>query len=670
MEDLVESILDYIRSDYTDYAIMINGEWGSGKTYFWNNKIKPKIESMQLNGKRYTAIYMSLYGISNLEEISKKIFIETTQLMDKNLKKFMDASGVKNIPEYAKTGLDMANFFGVTQNGDRIDYGQFFSTDDKVLCFDDLERANVDVIDILGYINNFVEHDHIKTIIICNEKELSTKLKNSNLEMKTFIATYLLDKENKLNIKTDKPMVERIRDTIEYVFDKANDYERIKEKLIGETFEYAPEFNYIINGLLMRYENCPDLIRFLRENTNLIISTFNKSGTRNLRILKHSLTNFKKIFDMVNKYYPNTNHRVLQTMLIFTIAISFEIKAGKITKDKFVNINDNEEYKAILVSSRVFMDNRQFYIKEFDNNYYYNFKAEYRFFKFIELYVRTRIFDMKVFKQDMEAIINTVDTDKLPGYKRLLTEEYWKIPDDQFNGVVAEILEDVKNGSIELINVVKLFAYFAHFVRKGLINYDMKTIKSLFFNGMNVSSLNSSYCTNVDEELASLAIEEDKSDDMEEILQYFNNINAQLKEKMYKEKAEEVFKYIPIRMEQFYDKFDKECMKIPIFKYYDVFQMFQRISCASNEDIVTIKEKLLDRAKKYSKEVQEEVQNLKKLKQVMDDYIVGKEPTIKMVILQEFSDELGNVIKIEQGDGAIVRDFEQRDTPDLNYQNN
>ena len=552
--------------------------------------------------------------------------------------------GVKNIPEYAKTGLDMANFFGVTQNGDRIDYGQFFSTDDKVLCFDDLERANVDVIDILGYINNFVEHDHIKTIIICNEKELSTKLKNSNLEMKTFIATYLLDKENKLNIKTDKPMVERIRDTIEYVFDKANDYERIKEKLIGETFEYQPEFNYIINGLLMRYENCPDLIRFLRENTNLIISTFNKSGTRNLRILKHSLTNFKKIFDMVNKSYPNTNHRVLQTMLIFTIAISFEIKAGKITKDKFVNINDNEEYKAILVSSRVFMDNRQFYIKEFDNNYYYNFKAEYRFFKFIELYVRTRIFDMKVFKQDMEAIINTVDTDKLLGYKRLLTEEYWKIPDDQFGGVITEVIDDVKNGRIELINVVKLFAYFAYFVRKGLINYDMRTIKSIFLNGMNVSSLTSSYCPNVEEELASVALEEDRTEDMEEILQHFNNINEQLKEKMYREKADEIFKYIPMKMEQFYDKFDKECMQIPIFRYYDVFQMFQRISCASNEDIVTIKEKLLDRAKRFGENLQEELPNLKKLKQVIDDYIDGKEPTIKLVILQDFADELGNVI--------------------------
>ena len=43
MEDLVESILDYVRSDYTDYSIMINGEWGVGKTHFWNNKIRKKI---------------------------------------------------------------------------------------------------------------------------------------------------------------------------------------------------------------------------------------------------------------------------------------------------------------------------------------------------------------------------------------------------------------------------------------------------------------------------------------------------------------------------------------------------------------------------------------------------------------------------------------------------
>lgn len=643
MEDLVESILDYVRADYTDYAIMINGEWGSGKTYFWNNKIRNKIDSLQLNGKTYTTIYMSLYGISNLEDISKKIFIETTQLMDKNMKKYMSATGQQSIPEYAKTGLDMANLFGVTQNGDKVDYSKFFSTDDKVLCFDDLERANVDVIDILGYINNFVEHDHIKTIIICNEKELSTKLKSSNLEMKTFIATYILDKEGDLS-KTDKPMVEKIQDKIEYVFDKANDYERIKEKLVGETFEYQPEFNYIINGILMRYESNPDLIRFLRENTNYITTTFNKSGTRNLRILKHALNDFKKIYEMVSKYYPNTNYRILQTMLIFTIAISFEIKAGKITKDKFVNIADNEEYKSILVSSRVLMDNRQFYIKEFDNNYYYNFKSEYRFFKFIEIYVRTRIFDMKTFKSNMEVIINTVDTEKLPGYKRLLTEEYWKISDDQFPGIIEEVIDDVKNGKLKLLDTVKIFIYFTYFVKKGLIDNDIKTIRGIFFNGMNIAALNSEYSENADEEIDQIIVGE-KTPEINDVLQHFHMINRALKDKMHMEKAENIFKCIPMKMEMFYERFDKECMDIPIFKYYDPYQMFQRISCASNEDIVSIKEKLLDRAEKYTKEIEPEMKNIRQLKQIIDDYVKGKDIGIKIVMLKEFSKELGTILE-------------------------
>ena len=647
MDDLIESILDYVRSDYTDYAIMINGEWGSGKTYFWNNQVKKKIESLKLNGKKFTTIYMSLYGISNLEEISKKIFMETSQLMDRNLRKYMSANGQTTIPEYAKTGIDMANFFGNGSNGGKLDYEEFFSTDDKVLCFDDLERANVDVIDILGYINNFVEHDHIKTIIICNEKELSTKIKNSNLEMKTFIATYLLDKQGELN-KSDKPMVEKIQEKIEHVFDKAIDYERIKEKLVGETFEYAPQFDYIINGILMRFENNRELIRFLRENTELIISTFKKSGTRNLRILKHALNDFNKIYEEVNKFFPNTNNRVMQTMLIFTIAVSFEIKAGKITKEKFKNIKDNEEYKSILVSSRVLMDNRQFYIKEFDGNYYYNFKADYRFFKFIEYYVRTRIFDMKLFKSEMEAVNASPKEKKIPAYKKILVEEYWKVQDDQFGKIVDEILEDVKKGELELIDIVKLFEYFVYFSKSGLIQNDIPTLKTVFLNGMNLSSLHSKYCPNVDEELGKVTIRDNKEgyseEELKDVLDRFAELNEQLLEKEYKEKADEIFKCIPMKMEQFYERFDKECTNIPILKYYDPFQVFQRVSCASNEDIVAIKEKIIKRARENPEVLTEEMLNLSKLKRLMDEYISGKDITIKVVLLREFAKELGEII--------------------------
>jgi len=643
MEELVDSILDYVRADYTDYAIMLNGEWGSGKTYFWNNKIKNKIESLQFNGRKYTTIYMSLYGISNLEDISKKIFIETTQLMDKNMKKFMEANNQTSIPEYAKTGLDMANFFGVTQNGDKLDYGNFFTTDDKVLCFDDLERANVDVIDILGYINNFVEHDHIKTIIICNEKELAMKLKSSNLEMKTFIATYILEQEGDL-VKADKPLVEKINEKIEYVFDKANDYERIKEKLIGETFEYAPKFNYIINGLLMRYESNPDLMRFLREHTSLITSTFIKSGTRNLRILKHALNDFKKVYEVVNKTNPNTNLRILQTMLIFTIAISFEIKAGKITKDKFININSNEDYKALLVSSRVLMDNRQFYIKEFDNNYYFNFKSDYRFFKFIEVYVRTRIFDMKIFKKDMEVIINTIDTEKLPGYKRLLTEEYWKISDDKFPIIIEEVIKNVEKGELKLVEIVKLFGYFSYFSRRNLINYEIEYLKQIFKQGMDIAAESSEYCDNLQEELDKMGL--DIGDDMDEIVEYFHELNRNLEDKMYKEKADSIFKCIPMKMELFYDKFVNECMDKPLLNHYDPYQMFQRVTCANNEDIVLIKEMLLNRAKKHKEELEPEVEFMKKLKQVLKDYCRGKDIGIKVVMLKEFANDLDTIINM------------------------
>ena len=160
---------------------------------------------------------------------------------------------------------------------------------------------------------------------------------------------------------------------------------------------------------------------------------------------------------------------------------------------------------------------------------------------------------------------------------------------------------------------------------------------------MNIASLSSQYCENAEEELGKIAIEE-VAEDMEDILKHFNMLNEQLLDKKHKELAEEVFKCIPMRMEQFYEKFDKQCMEIPIFKYYDPYQMFQRISCASNEDIVLIKEKLADRANQYTKEIEPEMKNIKQLKQVIDDYLKGKEPTIKIVMLKEFSKELGYIL--------------------------
>ena len=122
----------------------------------------------------------------------------------------------------------------------------------------------------------------------------------------------------------------------------------------------------------------------------------------------------------------------------------------------------------------------------------------------------------------------------------------------------------------------------------------------------------------------------------------FYELNEQLLEKEYKDRADEIFKCIPMKMEKFYERFDKECANIPVLKYYDAFQIFQRISCASNEDIVAIKEKILKRAKDNEEVAKEEVENLRK---VMDEYIDGKDTTIKIVLLKEFAKELGEAVK-------------------------
>ena len=51
------------------------------------------------------------------------------------------------------------------------------------------------------------------------------------------------------------------------------------------------------------------------------------------------------------------------------------------------------------------------------------------------------------------------------------------------------------------------------------------------------------------------------------------------------------------------------------------------------------------RANKNAKILLPELNNMYKLKQVVDDYISGKAPNIKVVMLQDFSDTLGDIIE-------------------------
>ena len=666
MEELIECICDYVRKPYTDYAIMLNGEWGSGKTYFWNNKLRSRLESIKIGDKNYKTIYMSLYGINSLEEISKKIFIETNPMINKTLKKFVDTREGNVIPEYVKTGLDMANLYGTTNfNSDRIDYSKMFSIDDKILCFDDLERANVDVIDILGYINNFVEHDGIKTILICNEKELATKFKNNNIEFKTMIASYILDKEGQLVPKkrllktqaneetlNEKPLANILEDKISDIFDRANAYERIKEKLIGETFEYVPEYSYILSGMIMKYSYNEALSDFYKMNTSTIIAAFKKSHTRNLRILKHALNDFEKIFNEVNREYPNIDNSILKTMLTFTIAVSFEIKAGNISKEKLKSIKNNDEYNSVIFTSKILNDNNQFYLREFDNRYFLNNYSKFKFFKFIEVYIRTRFFDEKIFKEDMyesiKALDDNIDVAKMK-YTALLNGDYWKLSDFEFDLLWKQVLEEVKSGKIDFKEHVKLFAIFKYLISAELIDYQIADLKQNFTLGMGtcaMSNLEKVSQISKDDDKIDLETDFDTEDkDIEDIKKEYLSIKKKAIEELATQKSVELFKNLPDNLPEFYKQIMGEYKDLPVFSKYDMETLYEKLLLTPNYDIYNIVNMIQVRYTDNKKMLKSDTKNLNKLVDIIKKNKIGKEKSIKYALLDNLAFNIEKILK-------------------------
>lgn len=635
MKELIESIEDYIRKPYTDYAVMINGEWGSGKTHFWNNKLRQRIENIRnKEGKLYKTIYISLYGINSIEEISKKIFLETNPLMSKTLKKFVDNADGNVIPEYVKTGIDIANLYGaMSTSPNQMDFSKLFSTNDKVLCFDDLERANIDIIDILGYINNYVEHDGIKTILICNEKELAIKFKNANIELKTLIATELLKQEG-VALKDDdnEPLVAKLDNKIKSVFDRTNAYERIKEKLIGECFEYMPEYSYILNGMIIKYEYNKPLEKFLKMEISTIIATFKKTNTRNLRVLKHALNDFEKIFDMVKQDYPETSEQALRTILMFTIAISFEIKIGSEVKQIFTDINSNEEYKSIIYTSNMINDQTGYYLREFDTRYFLNSKEDYRFFKFIEIYVRKRIFDNKVFTQNMKEMLNThVEKKKEPEYTRLLNGSYWKLQDFDFTILVEQVLYDVKEGKVPSKEYIKLFAVYKHLVEIGVIRTEMDDIHTRFLVGYKAALTNEA---KKNQGVIDASEDFDTTDSMiKEFANECNRLKVAIFDNCIREKVSELFKNMAENIDEFYKQILGEFANIPIFEKYDMDVLYSKLENLQNSDLYNLISLLTTRYENNKEMLNLDSANLKRLATIIEEKTQNEDMSIKKALL-------------------------------------
>lgn len=246
---LTNYIFNYLENDKTNTAIMLTGAWGSGKSYYIKNELKEELEK---KGKSYVLI--SLYGINTIEDISKALYLE---IRAKKIKSSSEKAVAGKL--VAKTIVNgVASFFGVNISPTENDLQKLYESIDlsgKLIIFEDFERCPINQIELLGYINNLVEQDGVKVLIVANEEQI---IKREEYQCKT-------QKEEDGRNFMDKYSKEKMcytRETKEYL--------QKKEKTISDTITYNNDYKEAIFNIISKFKNPYFDELLLDKNSNLI----------------------------------------------------------------------------------------------------------------------------------------------------------------------------------------------------------------------------------------------------------------------------------------------------------------------------------------------------------------------------------------------------------------
>lgn len=165
-QELNQYILHYLTEDKTKSAIMLTGPWGTGKSYYIQNELKPFLEKKENGG--HSCVIVSLYGLKDTAEISKSIYLGTRM-------KFLTAASEKSttVTFAGETIIKgIAGAFGVDLSVSERSLKRLYASVNltgKLVVLEDLERSGIDILEVLGYVNNLVEQDGVKVLLVANE---------------------------------------------------------------------------------------------------------------------------------------------------------------------------------------------------------------------------------------------------------------------------------------------------------------------------------------------------------------------------------------------------------------------------------------------------------------------------------------------------------------------
>lgn len=295
--ELNKYIKHYLEEDKTKSAIMLTGPWGSGKSYYINHELVPFL----IKDGKNQCVVVSLYGIKNVSEISKSIYLE---LRAKVLRSNNEVATTSKI--LAKTvAKGITSFFGVDLSASEDEMQRLYESvdlSDKLIVLEDIERSQINIFEILGYANNLVEQDGVKVLLVANESEM---------------------------IEYDEIRDEKGKNIQKVLTEKSADYLRTKEKTVSDTISFTGDYLSATRAIIEGFKDVQLSLftkdEYIQEIYDLFV--FSKSG--NLRTFIYAC---QKTVDILKQIDTELKFEDKRTIFYSIILFSKHIKAGSFPK--------------------------------------------------------------------------------------------------------------------------------------------------------------------------------------------------------------------------------------------------------------------------------------------------------------------------------------------------
>ncbi|MBX3239025.1 MAG: hypothetical protein KIT80_09610 [Chitinophagaceae bacterium] len=540
MQNIKSAVELYLKID-TNYAIMISGEWGTGKTYFYKKTLQPLISTTPIlkNSRNYKEVYVSLFGIKSVEDLQTQIFLNLYPLLNKKQVKL----GVSVARVLAKGILTVKGFDWLNDLFDiKIDKKEWLEFENLVICFDDLERIDdsLSFSELIGFINSIVEDNNAKVILIANQD------------------------------KIDK-----------------NKYKELKEKVIGNELEFFQDFRSAYENICKeRFIQKVDYNRFLDKVSDTITKFF-EDYSRNLRILKYALTYYEFIFDAINEitnnseFPDNLKQSILHDTLKFTLSISSEYKQGEISFNNRRDINRNRDFKAeflLSITKKTDIEspyNDLFFQKYYDKQKYLYFESIYNFL------TGGGELNKEHFKSDLEKLYHFKEWKVLPEYQLLNDLNYNNcvlLSKKEYHALTKKLYKHCVEGKYGFIDSYTAFHYITRF--KNPLNYNVNNLKERIISSIEKTSSLIEYHHELSSYIPLPSEEGEYYKQMIEIRDAFCEINEDVRRKLGRKRLKVINELFYSDFEAFLEKLiDKDGVFItePLFMYFDHKRVYKHV---------------------------------------------------------------------------------------------